>query len=1132
MKKYLDYDGLLKPCCNYHKLLLTMKIIFLLLFCGLVNLIGSPTYSQNTKISLSLRDVTIEEVLNKIESESEFYFLFNQKLINVQQKVNIEADQESIKDILDEILSKDMKYVVYDRQIIITPSTGNANYELFQQKNITGVVKDKDGNPLPGVNVLVSGTTVGAITDIGGNYSIAVPTEGASLTFSFIGYESQVLVIGTSTKIDATLSELLTGLEEVVVIGYGTQRKRDITGSVASITSKEISTIKVSSFDRALQGKASGVLVTQSSGLPGSPPAVQIRGAGRFGTSEPLYIIDNIIIQGNQSGGNTNPLAGLNPDDIQSIEILKDAGAAAIYGARAGNGVVIITTKKGVAGKMKVTLDAYYGSQSIVKKLPMLNTNQFFDYYKANTGNTHAKDTPANRLLNYDWQDLLFNTAPHQNYTLNISGGSENATYSVSQGYSKQDGILIASGFERYSVRAVVDFKLTKSILVGQTLNYSRSAYQINGDGTGFSGPISNGLKLPNYIAPYSTDPAYIGGYFGPDNLDAVDKGNPLTAFLRDYSNPIDRLLSTTYGQVEILKGLKYKINIGADIGSNFSKTYTPIYYAGPYDNNATASLGLSGSTSLGILIENTLNYTKDFNKHHIDGIIGASQQKNTSNWYSLGTRFDNSIQRSIDAASTSSNRSVGGNSSYYLMRSQFGRLNYNYDGKYLLSATVRRDGSSRFGANKRYGVFPAFSLGWRLSKEDFLSGVSFISDLKLYGSWGQLGNDAIANYLFASNVLGKKNYIFLGPSGDVYSNGYAPEKADNPDLQWELTATTNVGLSGSLLNDKISFEIEYYSKKTDNLLLASIPLPSTVGLTGPASNQASILNQGLDLSAGYRQNQGEFTYSITGNMSLYLNNEVLSVGESNTPIYGGGNITPAYEFTTKSVVGGVVGGFFGYKMIGIWQQGEEAQIAQYQAGAVPGDIRFEDVSGPAGVPDGKITADDQTFIGNPNPKFAYGATLSGDYKGFDLSVFFQGVYGNDIYNFYGKGAGAGISPPWNVTTIVLDAWTPENKSNTRPRVQTSARNFVVSSIFLEKGSYARLKNLQLGYTLPLSILKYVKLSNLRLYVNANNLLTFTKYTGYDPEVGAVSGNNTDKGVDKANYPSSREIIFGIQVGF
>ena len=1129
-KNFQNLVPLNKP--GIKKLLLTMKLTLMIIFLSVLQ-VSANVYSQ-VFISLDAKGQTIREVLKSIEDQSKIRFFYSEDLLMMNDKMDIKADNENVLQVLNDIFSKSpLTYKAYDNNLIVI-----APKELLQQQKVTGTITDsKTREPLIGVSIVVEGTTQGALTDTKGQFSIQVPGPASKLVFSFIGYESQKIEVGAKVLIDVALVPVTVSLEEVVVIGYGTQKKRDVTGSIASVSSKQLEKTKVSSIDQSIQGMASGVLVTQSNGNPGAPPAVQIRGASRFGSNEPLYVVDGVIIQGNlerypqQPGGGYNPLAGINPDDIASIEVLKDAGAAAIYGARAGNGVIIVTTKKGKPGKLQVTLDASYGTQTVIKKLDIMNTTQNFQFSERQNGYKNIYDNPDSltyegipyQKINTNWQDVILKNAPIQNFTLGISGGNESATYNISLGYLNQDGILIQSGFKRYTLRSVTDFKISKRISIGESINLSRGSQEDNSKQGVHFGYFGGTVFTPPFLSPYTTDPSYTGGYNG-GTVWMGQLGSPLSLLLNSILDQRDRLLSNTNARIEIFNGLTYKLNIGLDLGSTLHETYTPAHY-----NGANASAVLSGLSEYSIydrniLIENTLSYTRDFGKNHFDAVIGISQQKDNYHLYQVSTTIDNNIQTSFDAGSNG-NKIIGGKKSDYLMSSQFGRINYNYAGKYLFSATLRRDGSSRFGPDKRWGVFPAFSAGWRISQESFLANVPLINDLKLYGSWGELGNDNVGNYLYSSTVQGawpdpqgRTGGLIAYPFGDVLYNGQAPVQFGNSILQWESTKTTNFGLSGAILQNKISFEMEYYVKKTANLLLSSLPVPPSVGLIGAASNSATVRNKGMDFSLRYDGNAGAFNFSVTGNLSLYLENKILSLGDFNpTPIYGGNTATSNIgAFVTKSDIGGHVGDFYGLKFLGIWQEGDTAGIYR-QPGAQPGDCKF------AVGADGQLKPQ---VIGNPNPDYSFGVTLAVEYKGIDLSVFIQGVQGNDVYN-------SRLKVPGPYLTKFLDCWTPENKSNTLPRARsTYGRNYDISSFYIEDGSYTRIKNVQLGYTLPASILNRVKISKLRVYLTAQNLFTFTKYSGYDPELGEFSGRNVDRGIDIMSYPNSKEYRMGVQVTF
>jgi len=1155
-------------CKNYSynrkffaRIFMVMKITLFFFFVAIGSVFADSTYSQNAFFSIKLNNATVQQVFDEIQKKSEFIIFYKDNQVDLNHRANIDAVDATVNQVLDQTLKgTNLGYKIIDRQIVILPSETKVSPEVVvsltnseQKKEISGTVKDSQGRTLPGVSVIVKGTTIGIVTDANGKFTLSVPKDAKTLVFSFIGMKTQEIAITAKTSVDLVMEEETVGLNEVVAIGYGTQKKRDVTGSISSISAQDILKTKIVSVDQALQGNASGVMVTQSSGQPGAAVSVLIRGAGRFGTSEPLYIIDGVIIEGNNSvqfvgqgggRGSFNPLAGLNPDDILSMEVLKDAGSSAIYGARAGNGVIIITTKQGQKGKTKVSFDSYYGAQTVLKQVPILNTTEFFQYHKQLYGTAHPYDnaslvnfegTPY-KNVNTNWQDYVFKSAPIQNHTLNISGGNDFATYSISGGYFDQEGILLASYLKRYTLRSSTQFNVSKRIKAGLTLNLSRSSQRNNDDTGNWFSPLQGYMAMVPFLTPYTKDPQYYHGWNGAKLDMNARQASPFGSLAAEYKDQRNRLISNAYTEIEIFKGLKYKLNIGLDLNSNNNHSWNPSIWTGGYmfDPAGKAYLNEASSTTNGILIENTISYAKEIGKHSISAVAGISQQKNVGDNYNMGTTLLNNVQRSFDAGAGSPDKTVGGSLYEYLLRSQFGRLNYNYDGKYMLSATVRRDGSSRFGPDHRWGVFPAFSAGWRISKENFLSNVSFLSDMKLYGSWGQLGNDGIGNYKYAASLQGTNaswwnGYAFGDGSINQWQNGLSSVSLPNPTLKWEATQSTNIGITSSFLDNKLTLEVEYYVKKTKDLLVNSIPMPQSIGVGGPASNAASILNKGMDLSLGYNAKSGDFNFSIKGNLSLYLKNEVVSLGDVNpSPIFGGNTATDnGALFVTKSDIGHPVGSFWGYKMLGIWQEADYADVTgrgkvMRKLGVQPGDVRFDYSS--------KDTTITQQFIGNPNPKFSFGLTFSAEFKGIDLSVFVMGVQGNDIFSYWDKKLKNNDFSNYNAW--VLGAWTPQNMSNTVPQPNGASVNIAPSSMYIQDGSYVRIKNIQLGYSLPKSVLSKLGIEKLRVYVTGQNLFTFTNYEGFDPELGGYTGYNTDRGIDTRNYPGNKTILFGIQLGF
>ena len=1145
MKKNPKNPWLDKQCI--YKMLFIMKFTLFFTILGIMNVFAVNSYSQSGNVTLNLKNTKVEVVLNQIEKSSGYYFAYNQKLINVNRKVDILANNKAIKDVLHDLFKNtNTDYVVINHQIVLTNKADQVGFmqqndqqnNQQQGKKVTGKVTDSNGGSLPGVSIIVKGTTNGAITDNNGNYTLSNIPENATLKFSFVGMKSQEIKIGTSTQINIIMTVSEIAIDEVVIIGYQTIKKKDVIGSVASISNKDLARSQVANIDQAFQGRTAGVIATQSSGQPGASVMVEIRGAGGFGSQGPLYIIDGIP---------SSNVSNLNPSDIESLDILKDASTAAIYGARGANGVVIVTTKRGKSGPVKVSFETSYGVQNVPKKFDMLNSRQYMDFVNASSienGGTLVPqfDTQAKRdnlaLINTNWQDLLFKkNAAVSNTTLTISGGNDNATFLLSANYRNEDGIVIDSYNKRLSLHLNSDFKAGKYLKFGESISLSQNQYRSITDNSGDQGnPITQALRLPPYLPPYDTDVNAVyhnaqntnGWQTGVQGWGGNDTGNFLTSNLNDYKPKSFSFEGAFYGEIHFLKQLYYKLNVGLSYSPSFISNLTPRYYSGPYSSNSQVIESKDFVYGAGVIIENTLNYSDSFGKHNISAVGGISKQESLSERIGLSTFMPNDLLTNIDAGKNDIRRTVYGSTGNYRLTSSFGRVNYDFDGKYLASATIRRDGCTKFGPNKKFGIFPAFSAGWRISKEDFMAGLKAISDLKVYGSWGKLGSDNIGDFQYLPQVfVGSRNYN-LGGNGtgnESVALGAEHNGLINQNIQWQANITTNIGVNLGLFNNMFTFNAEYYIKKTDKLLLA-VPLPSTTGFGSITMNAGGIENKGIDLQLTYHKMVGDLQLDVTGNTSI-LKNNVTSLAGSNA-IYSG-IILPEGRQTTKTDVGQPIGSFWGYKYLGIAQSITGIPIIP---GTRLGDCQYADLSGPDGKPDGKIDSYDQTYIGNPWPKAVYGLTINASYKGFDMNVFFQGVYGNDILNEEGGFWDDGYQGRYNAKTKVLDAWTPQNLSTSQHRLGNDNVNALVSTRMIEKGSYLKIKNLQLGYSLPSAILSKLAINKLRIFVSSSNLLTFTKYSGYDPEIGARYNSNLFRGIDQGGFPQARTFMCGLQVNF
>ncbi|MCC8172220.1 MAG: TonB-dependent receptor [Parabacteroides sp.] len=985
-------------------------------------------------------------------------------------------------------------------------------YAQDTQRVVTGTVTDKAGISLPGASVVVKGVAQGTVTDADGNFSLPVPS-GSVLEVSFIGYKTASVQVTGSKNYRIALEEDNHLLEQVVVISYGTARKKEIIGSVSSVDLKDVKSVPVNRIEQALQGKVAGVMVTQSYGQPGSPMNINIRGVGTIGDSDPLYVIDGIPTK---TGINS-----LNPGDIESISILKDASAAAMYGSRAANGVVLVKTKSGKEGRVTIDFDAYLGVQSNAKTFDMLDASEWADVRNRATlndnpsGNVPWPDTNLGKGT--DWQKEVFRDALMQNYNLSITGGSAKTQYAISMNHFQQDGIIRYSDYARNSVRANVDANPVKWLKVGN--NFSFSQIKQNGVDIEVNGVLKNAILAVPTMSVYNAD----GSFAGPNSLLEGNGANPLAMAARsNIRNLMYRVTDNAYAEITLLKGLTFKSSLGLDLIAENNRDFDPSFQEGDNVSNI-ASLTQGTNLQLDWIWENVLNYKFSVARNNFNLLAGVSIEENTRDWTNI---TKSSFPGNYDYLQYLSNGSVAdanditGLREEWSMASYFGRADYNFADKYLASASIRVDGSSRFAAGNRYAAFPSFAVGWRASEEAFLKKYDWLDDLKIKASWGQLGNQDIGLYAF-TGTLSPYYYNFNNQA----VVGYAPSAAYNPHVSWETTTQTDFGLDFSLFNGALGFEADYYIKTTDDMLV-QLPVSAVSGFSnGAYINSGSVRNQGIELSLTHARYTGPFTYSINANFTT-VKNKVLSLGGNEMPI----DDTLFFDYTVRTEKGQPMRQMYGYVMEGIYQDEQEIKTHLYNTenpSFQPGDVRYKDINN-----DGKIDASDRTVIGNTIPKFLYGLSANAAYKGFDLSVQFQGVGGNDIYNAT-KWWSENTGETHNYGRSVLDSWTGPGTSDTMPRLTLgSTQNNVTSSRYVEKGDYLRLKNLTIGYTLPAPALKKMHIRSLRFYASAQNLFTITGYSGFDPEVGTSrTDNRSSYGFDEITYPQARTFTFGINLG-
>ncbi|MEL6590516.1 MAG: SusC/RagA family TonB-linked outer membrane protein [Bacteroidota bacterium] len=997
------------------------------------------------------------------------------------------------------------------------------------QQTISGVVRNGDGEALAGATVRGKGTNVGVLTDGEGKYSISLADDVEYLLISYIGFESQEVAINGRSNIDVTMVVEESYADEVVVVGYGSQKRSDLTGAVASIDADVYKDVPLQSFEQGIQGRLAGVLVTQTTGAPGAPISVQIRGVGTTGDTEPLYVIDGYPVSVGQQGSlGSSPLNTLNPNDIEAIEVLKDASATAIYGSRGANGVIIITTKRGSQGDVRVDYNGYIGTQSVWKRLDLLGEEDYRTYLidayaargvtpdSADFPSAYATGVPGN---NTNWQDEMFQSGIITDHNVTVGGGTEKARFSLGVGYLLNEGTLRNTDFQRTSVKLNSDFKIGKRIRIGESvqLGFTQQNREKNVEGRReFEHIIKNTAGVP------LLDPTLEGGFGQAQNPDGHDAPNPVAISENTIIRPQRyRMLGSIYGEIDILKGLTYRINLGMDLFVSRNFSYNPTY-ANVRGQTVRSSLSEGYNLSVNPLIEHTLTYNVNFGASDLTLLVGATDQ--SFNFRTVNTQVQDLPNNEILAVINGTGFSQ---TIQTRLRSQLGRLIYNFDDRYLLTATVRRDGSSKLNPENRFDIFPSASIGWRISNEAFMANVAAVSDLKLRASWGQIGNEKT---LGAYPTVASLNSAALYNFGGTEVPGVALSFLPNPNIRWEIAQQIDFGIDLGLFDNRILFTADYFDRETRDLIVP-VPVPQSLGFSNVAPvNAGTIRNTGVELALTYRKLTGEFQYNISGNVT-FLENEVISLGDNGQPIFGGSAFTLGN--LTKTEEGQPVGAFFGFVTDGIFQSQAEVDAHATQTPETSaGDIRFRDISGPEGIPDGIINDDDRVFIGNPNPDLIYGATLSANYKGFDLSLNLQGVSGNEIYNALGLWL-EGMNQNFNYSTVVNDRWTPSNTDTDVPRAiigdpNANTRN---SDRYIEDGSFMRIKNFTIGYTIPTGTGGLSYLRNARFYVSSQNLLTVTNYSGFDPEIGGL-GSNISRGIDIGTYPQPRSFLLGAQLSF
>ena len=1112
------------------QMLRVMKLTAILLTAAALQ-VNAGGFAQ--KLTLDLHDVRLEKVFKEIRKQTGYAFFYEKGILQKADRISLQVKDAGIEEALNKCFSgQQLDYSIVDKTIVIKEKPAPVITEKTEVEQpvapaeIKGIVKGEKGAPLAGVSVIVKGTQKGTSTNIDGSFSIDAKA-GDVLEFSIVGYKNTSITVGDKTSINIQMEVEVVAGNEVVVIGYGTQKKSDLTGSVTSLKAGDLTLGgTVSNAAQALQGRAAGVLVTQNSKAPGGSISVRIRGSNSISsTNEPLYVVD---------GFPTSNGADINPNDIASMEILKDASATAIYGARAANGVIIITTKRGKSGKGQISYNGYAGVQNVVNPFHMLNGKQYMllanDLYQeidGQQGQQYAVYTQSQlaSTVNTDWVKEATRAGVIQSHNIDYQGGNEKTKILTSLGYFKQKGILENTDYRRFSARVNVDQNINDYIKAGASVYGQRSNSNIQD----YGGNILQTNVLLGILTYDPTVPVYnADGTFGRPPGGKGD--NPLANLLgRQNELTKDRLNGNAYVEVKPFKELIGRVNAGVEIAHNFTGRYLPrSTYQGGIDNGVASTIDANSTHQL---LDATLNYSKTLHHDHSISVLGGyAYEKTVADSRSIGVKgFSTDLFSFNNLGAASTITGVSSAKSENILISFFGRLNYSYLDKYLLTFTLRRDGSSRFGADYRWGSFPSGAFAWRLDREDFIQNLGLFSNLKLRLGYGKTGNDQIGNY--AALALMSNTHVSFDGSGNDAGTHLNQSTPENPALKWETTSQYNAGLDMGFFRSRVQVTLDAYYKKTSDLLIRkSLPLYS--GFSSGLSNVGSIENKGVELEVISRNLVSAFRWETRLNIAVNRN-KVLDLGD-------GGDIalTSAKPMGTVSeeqfaVIreGEPLGSLYGYVYAGVIQQGENYAP---QPSSVPGDPKFMDISGPDGKPDNKIDNYDRTIIGSANPKFIYGVTNTFNYRNFDLSVFFHGSVGNKLLNM------TRMNLEWNRTTESLNRWTPDHTNTDIPRngFYYSKYGGYINSHFIEDASFLRMKNITLGYTIP-SNSKIIQ--SLRIYGSVENLFTITKYTGWDPEVdtkgyesNSTGGQtaNAGAGMDFNSYPGMRSVTFGINLNF
>lgn len=1120
--------------CPFIKCLLMMKFSLLLVLAFSLQSFGKGFGQEH--INLNLEKVTLKKVFKTIEQQGVCRFVYKDDVLPRDQRISINVENASLDEVLKKVLrDTELSYKKVTGSLVVITTGSQANDIPAQP--VTGKITNDKGEPMQGVTIQEKGTTNGTSSNADGSFVINVTNGNAVLIFSSIGFLTQELKVDNRNVINLVLTAENKNMDEVIVVGYGTQKKRSVTGAISSVKATDLENMPVFRVEQSLQGRTSGLTITSASGQPGEGSTVRVRGTTTIGNSDPLYVVDGVVINGG--------IDYLSQADIETIDVLKDAASAAIYGTQGANGVILITTKKGKQGSIKVNYNGFVGTQAPWRKLDLLNATEYAtllnESYLA-AGQPIRFANPASYGKGTDWQDAVFNnSAMIQNHELSISGGNDRSTYFSSFGYLNQDGIVATSNsnYKRFTARFNSTHKITKEITFGTNIGYTRTKSVGVGTNSEWGSPLNRAINIDPITPLVVTDPTAAnqapytnpfvvrdanGNPYGISTIVTSEILNPIAALKVSQGNGwSDKIVANAFAEIEPIRGLKLRSSIGTDLAFWGDEGFQPLYYLNATNQNVDLN-GYTRNINRGMywIWDNTASYTRSVGRHNATVLVGSSAQRNygeTQGGTKRGIPVNSLKEASLAFNVPVANQFFWGGEYQSTLASLFGRIIYDYDGKYLLNATVRRDGSSRFGSNNKYGVFPSVSAGWIVSRENFWPANDKVTFLKVRGSYGENGNDRIGDFRYVSTIGGGRNYTINGQ----LINGFSPNAIANPDLKWESTSQLDFGIDAVLFN-RLNVTLDWYNKKTKDMLL-DIAVPAYVGNSGPIGNIATMENRGVELELGYNGHVGDLTFNVSGNIS-HLRNRVTYLGDDKEYLPGL-RFGPQGVEMTRIAVGYAIGSFYGYKTNGLFQNWNEVNNYKGHTGQVlqpdasPGDIRFVDVNN-----DGVIDENDRTIIGDPTPDWTFGFTVNAAYKGFDITLFGQGVAGNQVFQALRRFD----LPTANYTKEALGRWVGEGSSNYFPRLvyNDPNRNFSRSSdFFLKKGDYFRIKTLQIGYTFSQNIIRKAGLTKLRVYVMSNNLATFTKYTGYDPEIGGGS-----LGVDRGIYPQPRSFMVGVNLGF